>query len=307
MNKKFFTKELKVGLFALLILGALYFVVHFLKGSDVFNGTTTYYATFPNVEGLAPSSPVSVLGLKAGAIDQIQFDQNRQLMIVRMRLEKRFNIPIGSVAEIFSADILGGKAVQIHMSENTSSFHQSGDTLHSAIQKDIMSLLTSELIPLKDKLVNILDGLDSALGQLNGVLDTTNVESVNQSLASLEQTLGNLNEFSQTLRQKGPSIDRIVTNVDSLSGKFEGAMAHIDITLANLNALSGELKDANVSKTISELTDLISQLKSPNGSLGQLMYTPELHDNLNRVLSKVDTLVDHISENPKKYLKLSVF
>ena len=57
MSKRKISKEIRIGLFFLLVLIALYFVIQFLKGNDVFQGTATYYAVYPGVEGLAPTSP----------------------------------------------------------------------------------------------------------------------------------------------------------------------------------------------------------------------------------------------------------
>lgn len=39
-----FSKELKIGFFTLVVIIALYFVIQFLKGNDLFRGTNTYYA-----------------------------------------------------------------------------------------------------------------------------------------------------------------------------------------------------------------------------------------------------------------------
>ena len=113
-----FSKELKIGFFTLVVIIALYFVIQFLKGNDLFRGTNTYYAIYNNVEGLAPTSPVSVLGLTAGTIDRIDFDQKDQQMVVTMKLKKDFRLPSGTIAEIYSADILGGKASVLYWEMN---------------------------------------------------------------------------------------------------------------------------------------------------------------------------------------------
>jgi len=306
MSKRKISKEIRIGLFFLLVLIALYFVIQFLKGNDVFQGTATYYAVYPGVEGLAPTSPVSILGLKAGTIDRISYDQINRKMIVRMKLKKSYKIPAGSVADIYSADILGGKAVKIILSEETD-FHRSGDTLVSSVQKDLITLLTGELVSLKEQIAGLISGLDTTVAHLNEILGTENKQEIREALASLNSSLHQFNGFIGTLNDNAPRIGSILGSVDTLGSKLNTGMNDLNQTLVNLQALSLELKDAGLSETVNELTSLVKHLNNPGGSLGQVMNNPDLYNNITRVLGSVDSLVQRISDNPKKYFKITVF
>ena len=306
MSKRKISKEIRIGLFFLLVLIALYFVIQFLKGNDVFQGTATYYAVYPGVEGLAPTSPVSILGLKAGTIDRISYNQINRKMIVRMKLKKSYKIPAGSVADIYSADILGGKAVKIILSEETD-FHRSGDTLVSSVQKDLITLLTGELVSLKEQIAGLISGLDTTVAHLNEILGTENKQEIREALASLNSSLHQFNGFIGTLNDNAPRIGSILGSVDTLGSKLNTGMNDLNQTLVNLQALSLELKDAGLSETVNELTSLVKHLNNPGGSLGQVMNNPDLYNNITRVLGSVDSLVQRISDNPKKYFKITVF
>ena len=306
MSKRKISKEIRIGLFFLLVLIALYFVIQFLKGNDVFQGTATYYAVYPGVEGLAPTSPVSILGLKAGTIDRISYDQINRKMIVRMKLKKSYKIPAGSVADIYSADILGGKAVKISLSEETD-FHRSGDTLLSSVQKDLITLLTGELVSLKEQIAGLISGLDTTVAHLNEILGTENKQEIREALASLNSSLHQFNGFIGTLNDNAPRIGSILGSVDTLGSKLNTGINDLNQTLVNLQALSLELKDAGLSETVNELTSLVKHLNNPGGSLGQVMNNPDLYNNITRVLGSVDSLVQRISDNPKKYFKITVF
>lgn len=306
MSKRKISKEIRIGLFFLLVLIALYFVIQFLKGNDVFQGTATYYAVYPGVEGLAPTSPVSILGLKAGTIDRISYDQINRKMIVRMKLKKSYKIPAGSVADIYSADILGGKAVKIILSEETD-FHRSGDTLLSSVQKDLITLLTGELVSLKEQIAGLISGLDTTVAHLNEILGTENKQEIREALASLNSSLHQFNGFIGTLNDNAPRIGSILGSVDTLGSKLNTGINDLNQTLVNLQALSLELKDAGLSETVNELTSLVKHLNNPGGSLGQVMNNPDLYNNITRVLGSVDSLVQRISDNPKKYFKITVF
>ena len=56
MNK--FSKEIQIGLVAIIGVVLLYFGLKFLKGLTVFSSDSNYYVKFDNITGLSASSPV---------------------------------------------------------------------------------------------------------------------------------------------------------------------------------------------------------------------------------------------------------
>ena len=306
MKRKKITRELKIGIFSLIVIGALYFTIQFLKGNDFFSGTNTYYAIYPNVSGLEPTSPVSVLGLTAGAIDKIQFDQKNRQMVVKIKLKKEFSLPKGTVAEIYSADILGGKAVQLLLG-NEPGIHHAGDTLASSVQRDLTSMLTNEIGMLKDGISELLSNLDQAVLQLNQFLDHENRDSVKEILEHLNGSLKDINTFTNALSYNKGTVNRVVAGADTLLTELNQAAEQLSTTLAHFERISSQLKDTDITGIVDGLKELIDQLKDPEGSLGQLTSDPQLYHAVNGVLARADSLIRLISENPKKYLKITVF
>ena len=306
MKRKKVTRELKIGIFSLIVIGALYFTIQFLKGNDFFSGTNTYYAVYPNVSGLEPTSPVSVLGLTAGAIDKIQFDQKNRQMVVKIKLKKEFSLPKGTVAEIYSADILGGKAVQLLLG-NGPGIHHAGDTLASSVQRDLTSMLTNEIGMLKDGISELLSNLDQAVLQLNQFLDHENRDSVKEILEHLNGSLKDINTFTNALSYNRGTVNRVVAGADTLLTELNQAAEQLSTTLAHFERISSQLKDTDITGIVDGLKELIDQLKDPEGSLGQLTSDPQLYHAVNGVLARADSLIRLISENPKKYLKITVF
>ncbi|HOO42270.1 MAG TPA: MlaD family protein [Bacteroidales bacterium] len=306
MKTKKMSRELKIGLFALVVIVVLYFVVQFLKGNDLFRGTNTFYAIYPNVEGLAPTSPVSVLGLTAGTVDRIDFDQKNQQMIIKIRLKKKFKLPEGTTAEIYSADILGGKAVQLVLG-NSSAWHSPGDTLTSSIQPDLISLLTKELVSLKDDISGLTSNLNLTVTRINDILDEENRNNIKNGLTRLNASLGHINRLTETLGNNASRIDGILAGADTLAGELNLAVKNLSGTLANFDDVSEELKEADLGGTVEELHKLLENLSDPEGTLGQIGSNPALYHSLTDILSRADSLIRLISENPKKYLRITVF
>ena len=59
-------KELKRGLFVVVIMVASFLLLNYLRGEDIFNKEYEVVGRYPIVEGLVASSPVFVKGFKAG-------------------------------------------------------------------------------------------------------------------------------------------------------------------------------------------------------------------------------------------------
>ena len=72
--KKFFSREIIIGLSVLLSLLILFFGIDYLKGINVFKAANYYYASFTNVAGLAQSAPVTVNGFKVGLVREINYE-----------------------------------------------------------------------------------------------------------------------------------------------------------------------------------------------------------------------------------------
>ena len=62
------SKEIKVGLLAIVAIAALVIGFNFLRGSNLLSSAKTYYATYPSVEGLNAGAPVVLNGIKVGQV-----------------------------------------------------------------------------------------------------------------------------------------------------------------------------------------------------------------------------------------------
>jgi hypothetical protein len=55
------------------------------------------------------------------------------------------------------------------------------------------------------------------------------------------------------------------------------------------------------------MNQLMKLVQANDNTVGKLLNTTELHEHLNNTLSDVDSLVNAIKENPKKYIRVKVF
>ena len=143
--------------------------------------------------------------------------------------------------------------------------------------------------------------------QINDVLDMENRDHVRDILHYLNNALKEINSFTKSLNSHQKTIDRVVTGADTLLTDLNKAADRLAVTLQHVEGISSEIKESDLTGIIDGLKELISGLNNPEGTLGQLTSNPQLYHTLNDILSRADSLVRLISENPKKYLKISVF
>ena len=295
-----------IGLFVLITLIATFAVVNFLKGEDIFNSSTVYNATFESVDGLTVTGPVYIRGLKVGMVEGIEYNMEKDCFDVEFKVKSKFLIPDNSVAEIYSADIMGTKALRINMGDSKT-YAKSGDVLTAAIQPDMVASLMSTLEPLTSKAEELIGNLNVTLNSVNSLLDSSAREDIKSSLASLDVTLANAAKLSAALNGMSPELEGIVANLEKLSKGLADGAGDIQGSLANVNTITSQLSEAELGKTVESLKNLVEKLQDPNGSIGKMLATDSLHNSVNNLLKDVDILVQRITENPKKYIKVSVF
>lgn len=106
--------EVGTGLFTLLGIGALLFLVTQTTGRSDFNESEVYEVTarFQNVGSLKPRAPVSMAGVTIGRVTEIEFDPVMLDAVVTMVIENRYDqIPDDTDASILTAGLLGSQYV----------------------------------------------------------------------------------------------------------------------------------------------------------------------------------------------------
>ncbi len=306
MKKFKLTRTQGIGLFVIIVLVAIYLVINFLKGEDIFNGRTRYYTVYDNVEGLTATSPVYIRGLKVGMIEDISYDAAKDSFIVRFAVKSEYAIPVNSVMEIYSSDLLGGKSIRINLG-NSDIHATSKDTLKSNIVPDMITMLTGELGPMKEELSQMMQNMTSVLANINTILDTNAKVNISQALANLNRTLENTKGITGNLNSLSPQIKAVVENLGKLSASLGESSNNISSSLENINKITADLSEADIEATIKSLKNLLEKLQDPNGTMGKLMATDSMHNSLDSLVQSLNSFIEKMSENPKKFIKISVF
>lgn len=72
------SKEIKIGLISVVSIVLFYWLFNFLNGKNFFTSGQIYYAVYENVDGLLPTKPVNVNGLKVGTVEDIKIVEGKE-------------------------------------------------------------------------------------------------------------------------------------------------------------------------------------------------------------------------------------
>ena len=292
-------KEIKIGAFAVIVLAVALFMIEFLKGKDVFSRNNTYYIIYPSVEGLSVSTGVTVGGYAAGIISDIEYNRQTMNYTVSASISRAFDIPKDSYIEVYSSDILGTRKLRVRMG-SSSVMASSGDTLRGCVEADMLSAITGSLD-------SLMRSIGTTVESVNLILDEENRAEVRQLLKRLNSTAGNLDRVSAMLQSKSPDIETLLSNLSSISATLDSAATAISGTAANAEAITASLNEADLKGMTDSIRSLAGRLQSPDGSIGKLMRSDSLYNTLTALSSDLDSLVNSIRRDPKKYIKISIF
>ncbi len=288
------SNELKIGFWAIVTLVILFLGVNYLKGIHTLRQGDFYYLLSEKVEGLAVSSHVKLHGLKVGIVREMQYDKKSDKVLVTLNIyNDEIQIPVDSRVTV-STDLLGTSSINLELGGSEQYFNP-WDTIVAPATK--ASLL--------DKADPIISKVDALLPKLDTLVSSITV-LVNES--KVQESLLELNKMTVRLNQTVNSLNSLLKN------DVPTIMNNVESTTANLDTISNQIKDAEVEKilananrTLNEMNQLMKRVQANDNTVGKLLNTTELHEHLNNTLSDVDSLVNAIKENPKKYIRVKVF
>ena len=111
---KKYSLETIVGIFVVAgLLCVAYMTVKLGKVSLIGDEYYSLYARFASVSGLRVDSPVEINGIEVGRVEQLNIDQDKQIAMVKLRIEKGIKVYEDAIASIRTAGLIGDKFVKI--------------------------------------------------------------------------------------------------------------------------------------------------------------------------------------------------
>ena len=281
---KYFTKEVRIALVAIVGLVLLYFGMNFLKGQSLFASDNIYIVEFDNAEGLSGAAPIYA------------DDYQRHVIVARADVDKALHLPVGTTAEI-STDLMGNSRVNLLLAGTPDNLLKPGDIIKGAVSEGALGQVKA-MVPAIEKM---LPKLDSILASVNMLLADP----------ALANTLHNAQKITDDLTVSTKELNKMLAD---LNQRVPGIAEKADATLANTEKLTGNLAAldlagtmAKVDKTLANVEHLTNTLNSREGTVGLLLHDKGLYNNMTATMAAADSLLVDLKAHPKRYVHFSLF
>lgn len=290
-------RELKVGVFAVLVIAVAWWGIKWLGGQNVLLTNNIYYVYYDDVSGLQESSEVKLRGVKVGNVTDIVLERDR--VLVKLAVETKYEdmIPSNSIAEMGAAGLMGG--VEIVIKQGDSAEPIANDAfLKGRVKPDMIGMLADggsalieELNATVESLHTMLDGNSEAITSLVANLESVTA-TIDKVLASgqIQGALNNLSSFTDTLAENEARIDSMLANLDN----FTGELAETDVV-------------SKLTTTVESLNGVLAEINNQEGTVGKLLNDSELYDSLNTAGNNLGLLLEDLKANPMRYVHFSLF
>ena len=299
MNIKY-AREIKVGILATVCLFLLFFGFNFLKGVNIFSPTNGYHGTFSHLHGLEEQAAVYIRGHKVGQVDRLHYDFTRDsAFLVDISIHKDIALPQGTKMALIADGMLGGMAIELQFPDSPITNDQSpianGSFLPTTYVPGLIESLQGELLAHVDEAVQEVDSLVAALRtQVEG-------EHIKHSLENVDRISGDLTSVSANLKHMMKNqVPTIVNNADT-------AIANLNVIVADIKQADLKATVARVDKTVENVNGLVKDVRSQEGTIGQLIYNKSLYNHIDATVISADSLLTDLKAHPKRYVHFSIF
>ena len=321
LNKNYKTrmklsKYTKLGILVVISITILVWGLSYLKGNDIFKQGNTYHVVYERVDGLTASNKVSINGFQIGQVKEIKFHpDNSNKLLVSLSMDASVKIPVNSVAQIFSSDIMGTRSIKLLLSDENE-VYQVNDTIPGAIESDLKEQVSMQVLPIKNKAEQLLGTIDSAITVLTVIFNDDARQNLSESFANINQTVANIERTTSDLQEimaseKG-NIKQIITNIEEITATFNNNTKALESTIQNLSSFSDTLAQISVTPVLDNIADaseqillILNKLNSDDNTAGLLLNDDQLYESINALSGNLSFLISDIQANPKRYLHFS--
>lgn len=301
------SRELKIGVVAIITLAFLIWGVNFLKGIDIFKSSDTYYSKYDNIDGLIESGIVFLRGFKVGNVSEIKFDTHGSgKIIVKYSIKERIKIPENSVFLIYSSSMVSGiKDIKLVLGDD-SKYYQSGDTVPGDLDRGLEAIID----PVREQTMLTISKIDTIIGSLAQILN-------DKKVAELQNTIGHIDNVSASLDRslsEGGALDNSFENLEAITENLKQSNDELKKIISNFRNVSDSISDsqiksaiANANASLQSTSHMLAKVEAGEGTLGKLVHNDSLYMNLKNVTESLDLLLNDLREHPKRYVHFSLF
>jgi phospholipid/cholesterol/gamma-HCH transport system substrate-binding protein len=299
MNNTSRRAAIQVGITGVLALALLLFGVVWIKEYRLGQKKIDFTAHFEEVGNLSVGDPVSVRGVRKGAVTQVtlqdqgvrvDFTVDRDVILHPDASLRVANI--GFMGEKFLALDPGSAAGRYDGKKPIPGRFQSGVPEVIAGAGDLLT----EATELSSRLNLMLDSLDPAT-----------IERAAKNMAQASESLNHtLSRNQDDLRQAVTDFRAAAHDLKAIAAANKGQVSTSVQDFGEASRKLSNLAD-QLSATATSLDRVVDRIDSQQGTLGKAIADSTLYQEMRETLRNTNDLVKDIKKNPKRYLKIGLF
>jgi phospholipid/cholesterol/gamma-HCH transport system substrate-binding protein len=289
-------------------------------------------AAFTHVGVIRPGNTVKLRGVRIGRVREITVSPEGDLVHVSARIDDAVPLPDDAVAILSPESLFGDWQLEIAPRDRFPEYRyatpRDPDHLPGYSIPDISQLTaTADRISADIEILTERVGIAFSEETARNVASLIeNVENVTQRLSELVSQQADaftgvteeLQEASQEIGQAARSAQATLTHVNDLLAREELSQTLEDLVVITENVkefshdLDGTGQDiremaARADSTFAQVNVLLARVEAGEGSIGRLLQDPTMAAEMEGALQELQLLLEDIRENPRRYLRLSIF
>ncbi len=309
-----FSTELKVGIFALIVLAVLSYMTFKVSGKEwLHKEGYTLYVYFSNVAGLDEKTKIKVAGVDAGVIEKISLERNR--VKLNLRIYPEIRLYRDAVASIKTSGLLGDKYLEIKPGTEKTELKEGEiiQRVHEPMDIDDMIY----------KLAGISDSFQTLTKNINDIFGTEETKkALKETAANLAKLTKNLNTavtandqrlketlegintltvaINKLVEDNSSEITDTVSNLRDLSAEAPGMVKELKAAAKELKALLKENRPKiarlmeKTDKTMSSVQKVAEKIEKGEGTIGKLVTDERLYESVTKAASGIENTIARI-------------
>jgi len=331
-------REILVGVVIIAAIAVGVVGTLWLKGTNWGRPAIPLQVLLTDVAQLSPGNPVKFRGVQVGRVAEISVEPDGQAVRVTLQLDDEMPIPDDAVVLLAPESFFGDWQAEIVRPERLPGF--AFYPVPPGSQVDGVRVLGGYALPELSRLTASAEQISNNLADLTERFDIAFNEETAANLARAIENFGVVSEDLRALVDQQSQIAMSITvSADSALAEIEASSrvarrsferieellgnSQIDTIVANMAGASGDLSKiasdvagssdelaatlARADSVFARIDMLTARVAAGEGALGRLVADSTLAVRAEGVLQQLDLLLQDLRENPRRYVRLSIF
>lgn len=331
-------KEVLVGAVILAGIAVTAVGTLWLKGINFGRPAVPIDVLVQDVGQLREGNAVKFRGVQIGRVESFEVVPDGEAVRIRLRLENDMELPTDAVAIVAPESLFGEWQTEIVSRARFPTFDYF--VVPPRLEEEGVRVLGGFAIPDISRLTATANEISQNLAVLTNRVDRafndSTADNFRQAIDNIQQVSENLRDLvgqqASTFANVSAQVERAATEIGGAAEVGRSALQHadrilasgeVDSILVNVRTATGTL--SSIAGQVAQSTDefdqtlrradsafaridrLTARVSRGEGAIGQLFADTVLVSRAGAVLRQLDLLLADLRENPKRYVRLSIF